>query len=73
MQELSLNEIESVSGGTVGDSAKAVAIAGAIGAGAFSAGWGSMAVGAAIAVSPLAVIAMAGCAGYAGWRLLSAK
>lgn len=73
MQELSLNEIESVSGGTIGDTAKAVGIASAIGAGAFGAGWGTMAVGAAMAVSPLGVIALAGCAGYAGWRLLSAK
>ncbi|WP_222853190.1 hypothetical protein, partial [Massilia genomosp. 1] len=71
--QLSLDEIESVSGGTIGESAKAVAIAGAIGAGAFGAGWGTMAVGAAIAVSPLGVMALAGCAGYAGWRLLSAK
>jgi hypothetical protein len=73
MQELSLNEIESVAGGTLGDSAQVVVVASAIGAGAFGAGWGTMAVGAAIAASPLAVIALAGCAGYAGWRLLSAK
>ncbi|MDQ1812890.1 hypothetical protein RBA41_06190 [Massilia sp. CCM 9210] len=73
MQELSRNEVELVSGGTAKESAAAFGLGAGIGAAAFTSTWGTMAVGAAFAISPLSVIALAGCAGYAGWRLLSAK
>lgn len=72
MQELSSGEIDVV-GGAGNASAGAFATGAVIGVAAFGTSWGTVAVGAAFAISPLAVIAVAGCAGYAGWRLLSSK
>ncbi|MFB9240160.1 hypothetical protein IV454_21830 [Massilia antarctica] len=73
MQELSLNEVELVSGGDAKESAAAFGLGGVIATAAFTSSWGTMAVGAAIAMSPLSVVAIAACAGYAGWRLLMAN
>lgn len=72
MRELSANEIDVV-GGAHKESAIAFGVGAGIGATAFGASWGTLAVGAAFAASPLAVIAIVGCAGYGGWRLLTAK
>ncbi|MDM5176899.1 hypothetical protein PO883_06770 [Massilia sp. DJPM01] len=73
MQELSRNEVELVSGGTAKESAAAFGLGASIATAAFTTNWGTMAVGAAVAISPLGVLAVAACAGYVGWRLLSAK
>ncbi|NHZ90480.1 hypothetical protein F2P45_15845 [Massilia sp. CCM 8733] len=72
MQELSASEIDVV-GGAYKASAAAFGAGAGIGAAAFGAGWGTLAVGAAFALSPLAVVAIVGCAGYGGWRLMTAN
>lgn len=73
MQELSLNEIDAVSGADGKEFAAILGAGSGLGLAAFGTGWATTAVGIAFAASPLAVIAIAGCAGYAGYRLLTVK
>ena len=70
MEDLSVKEIDSVSGGTIKEGAKLFALAGGIGAAAYGVSWGSVAVGVAFAASPIAFVAMVGVAGYAGYRFM---
>lgn len=62
IQELTADEIDCVDGGGVSGVA-ALGAAGAIGGATFGAAWGGMALGAAFAAAPLAVIAMGGLVG----------
>ncbi|WP_206076913.1 hypothetical protein [Massilia horti] len=66
IRELSIDEVNCVSGGGLSAGASAAAAAG-IGAAAFGSGWGAVAVGAAVASAPIAVVAMVGLAAYAGY------
>lgn len=71
MHELSIDEIGIVSGAGPKEAGAALGVAGTIGAAALGAGWGTMAVGAAFAASPLAVVAVVALAVYAGYELAS--
>jgi len=71
MHELSISEIGMVSGAGVKESGTALGVAGTIAGASFGAGWGTMAVGAAFAASPIAVIAIVGLAAYAGYQFLN--
>ena len=70
MRELTMNEVDFVSGGDVATGGAAMAGAAGIGAAAFGASWGSVGVGIAFAVSPLAVVAMVGLGLFAGYEFL---
>jgi hypothetical protein len=70
MRELNVNEIEQVNGGGTGEAAGAFGAAAGIGAAAFGSSWGSVGVGVAFAVSPIAVGAMVGLSLYAGYQLM---
>jgi hypothetical protein len=69
MKELTMSEIQEVSGGEL-ETAGSAALIGGIGLAKFGSGWASMGVAAAFAGSPLVVLAMAGLAFYAGYKLL---
>ncbi len=69
MKELTVSEIQEVSGGDL-DSAGSAALVGGLGLAKFGTGWASMGAAAAIGASPLVVLAMAGLAFYAGYKLL---
>lgn len=71
MHELSINEIAMVSGAGPKEAGAVVGITAAVGGAAFGAGWGSLAVGAAFAMSPIAVVAVVALAAYAGYELAS--
>jgi hypothetical protein len=73
MQELTAEELMEVSGGfpKLKEASVALGIAGTIGTAAFGTGWGAMAVGAAFAAAPVAVVGMAAIGIYAGY--LAAK
>lgn len=73
IQEMTSDEIDCVSGADLGASAKALGLAGTIGVAAYGSGWGALAVGAAFAAAPIAVIAMVGLGGYAGYLMLRPK
>ena len=70
MCELSIDEIDCVSGGFTNQeyAVASVTLAGGIGMATFGSTWGGLAVGAAFAAAPVAVIAMAGLAAYAGYQ-----
>ena len=70
MRELSVSEIEQVNGGGAGEAAGAFGAAAGIGAATFGASWGSVGVGIAFAVSPIAVGAMIGLSFYAGYQFI---
>lgn len=70
MHELSIHEIDAVSGAGPKEAGAAMGLAATIGGASLGAGWASMAVGAAFAASPLGVIAVVGLAAYAGYKLL---
>jgi hypothetical protein len=77
MRELSIHETHGVTGGDAKGAAATAGVAaavgtaalGAVGTAALGAGWGSMAVGAAFAASPIGVVALVGLAAYAGYQL----
>lgn len=73
MCELTIDEIDCVSGGFNGKeyAVASVSIAAGIGVATFGSTWGIMAVGAAFAAAPVAVVAMAGLAAYAGYQAFS--
>ena len=71
MHELSINEIDMVSGAGPKEAGAVVGVTAAIGTAAFGAGWGTLAVGAAFVASPVAVIAVVALAAYAGYELAS--
>lgn len=74
MRTLTESEVLEVSGGSLGEEDRptrhkiegiaALGMAGAIGTATWGVGWGAVAVGTAFAAAPVAVIAMAGLAGY---------
>jgi len=70
MRELNMKEVEQVNGGGTGEAAGAFGAAVGIGAASFGASWGSVGVGLAFAVSPIAVGAMVGLSLYAGYQWL---
>lgn len=67
IREMTIDEINCVSGAGATTAGAALGLAGAIGAATFGGGWGAVAVGAAFAVAPVAVIAMVGLAAYGGY------
>ncbi|WP_158972648.1 hypothetical protein [Paraglaciecola sp. L3A3] len=73
-EEISVEELQMISGGSGGYVAAGLASGAAFGIGmaSFGTGWGSVAVGVAFAVSPIAVTAMAGLALFAGYQAASA-
>lgn len=71
MRELNLEEVEQVNGGMILDAAPYFTAMITIGATTFGSVWGGVAVGAAIAVAPFAVGAMAGLALLGGAALTS--
>jgi len=71
VQELKMQEVDSVSGGDWGSAAGASVMGFGIGTAAFGASWGAVPVGLAFAVSPLSVVALVGLAGYAGYEMFS--
>jgi len=70
MRELSVVEVEEVSGGMFLDAAPYFTAMIGVGAGAFGSSWGTLAVGVAFAMSPIAVGAMAGLAFAGGVALI---
>ncbi len=60
MRELNMMEIETVSGGRMMDAVPYFTAMITIGAGTFGPGWGGVAVGAALAASPIVLGAMVG-------------
>ena len=71
MRELSLEEVDQVNGGMVLDAAPYFTAMITIGATTFGSVWGGVAVGAAVALAPFAVGAMAGLAFLGGAALMS--
>jgi len=70
MKQLNVNEIQEINGGGFSEAAGAFGTAAGIGAAAFGSSWGSVGVGLAFAVSPIAVGAMVGLSLYAGYQLM---
>lgn len=70
MKELTMSEIQEVSGGDASEAAASLGIAMGIGGAAFGSKVGTIALATAFSISPLAVFAMAGLAIYAGYRLV---
>ncbi|MCB1665226.1 MAG: hypothetical protein KDI28_05570 [Pseudomonadales bacterium] len=60
MRELSMVEVEQVSGGAIFDSVPLFTAAVGIGAYSFGSGWATFGVAAALAISPISVAAIAG-------------
>ncbi|MES2758755.1 MAG: hypothetical protein V4693_15375 [Pseudomonadota bacterium] len=75
IQELSIDEVNSVSGAAlnVADAGSAGVLIAGIATTTFGIGWGAVGVGAAFAVAPVAVVALAGLSLYAGYALLRRK
>ncbi len=72
MREITIEELDLVSGGGPGEAAASAGLAAGIGTLALGgAGWGSLGVAAAFAMSPLAVVAVVGLAAYTGYQLAS--
>lgn len=69
MKELTVSEIQEVSGGDAGEAAAALGIAMGIGGAAFGSKVGTIAVATAFAISPISAMAMLGLSLYAGYRL----
>ena len=63
MRELSMEEISGVSGGDMTKGAASIGLA------AFGASWGSVGVGVAAAVSPIAVLAVVALTFYGGYSM----
>lgn len=70
MKELTVSEIQEVSGGTLADSAKIFGYGIGLGATVFGTKVGTIGVAAAFISAPLASMAMLGIAFYAGYKLL---
>ena len=83
MRALTQNEVQQISGGSVGEQDKpskmkddgsvAIGLAGTIGALTFGSGWAGVGVAAAVAASPVAVVAMAGLAAYGAYSFVSSR
>ena len=71
MRDITMDEIDQVSGADTGTGIAAFGAAGAIGMAAFGSGWGAVGAGLAFAVSPIAVGAMVGLALYGGYQFAS--
>lgn len=69
--EMTIDEVDQVSGAGAKETAAAFGLAGAIGAAAYGSGWGVLAVGAAFGAAPLAVLAMSGLAIWGGYKFLA--
>lgn len=69
MKELTVSEIEKVSGGDASEAAASLGIAMGIGGAAFGSKVGTIALATAFSISPIAVFAMVGLSLYAGYRL----
>jgi hypothetical protein len=70
IREITIDEVNYVSGAGPKQAAGAAGLAAAIGAAAYGSSWGAMAVGAAVAAAPVAAIAMVALAGFGGYCLL---
>ena len=70
MKELTVSEIQEVSGGTIGEAATGFGMAMGIGGAAFGTKLAGITVAAAFSVSPIAALAMVGIAFYSGYKLL---
>ena len=69
MRELTINELDEVSGGDIGDAIKYWGAAAAVAQGVFGTGWASMAAVAALA-SPIGLTAILGLSAVGGYVLL---
>lgn len=69
MKELTVSEIQEVSGGDATEAAASLGIAMGIGGAVFGSKVGTIALATAFSISPIAVFAMAGLSLYAGYRL----
>ncbi|MBT3206121.1 MAG: hypothetical protein HOM14_03030 [Gammaproteobacteria bacterium] len=69
MRELTMDEISEVSAAGMAKGAASIGLASGIGAAAFGASWGSVAVGLATAVSPIAVLAIVTLTFYGGYSM----
>lgn len=67
IRDLSFDEIENVNGAGFTEGAAAFGAALGIGGASFGTAFGAVAVGTAIAASPITVVAMVGLAAYAGY------
>lgn len=70
MKELTVSEIEEVSGGTLAESVEIFGYGVGLGAVAFGTKVGTIGVGAAFLAAPFVSMAMLGIAFYAGYKLL---
>lgn len=70
MRELTMDELEQVSGAGFGEAAMAWGTAIAIGNATYGSSWGAVAVLTAAGISPLAALGMVGLALYGGYQLL---
>jgi hypothetical protein len=71
IRELTMDEVNQVSGAGLKEAAAAVGLAGAIGATTWGgAAWGATAVGVAFAAAPIAVVAVCALAGIAGYMVV---
>lgn len=68
MRDMTMDEIDQVGGADAASGLASFAAAGGIGLAAFGTSWGSVGVGLAFAVSPIAVGAMVGLALYGGYQ-----
>lgn len=73
MRELTIDEVNAVGGGDLKQAGAAFGLASGIGAAAFGAGWGTVAVGAAFMAAPFAAAAMLGLAAYGGYTIFKMK
>ena len=71
IREMTIDEVDCVSGAGATTSSAALGLAGTIGAATFGGTWGAIGVGAAFAAAPVAVVAMVGLAAYAGYSYFS--
>lgn len=69
MKELTVSEIQEVSGGDATEAAASLGIAMGIGGAAFGSKVGTIAVATAFSISPIGALAMLGLSLYAGYRL----
>ncbi|MCP5329867.1 MAG: hypothetical protein H7A05_00785 [Pseudomonadales bacterium] len=70
MRELSMVEVEQVSGGAFLDAAPLFTTTVGIAAYTFGSGWATMGVAAALAISPISVVAMAGLSLVGGYAAM---
>jgi hypothetical protein len=71
LHEMTIDEVNQVSGAGIKEAAAAFGLAGAIGTAAYGSGWGAFAVGAAFGAAPIALIAMSGLAIWGGYKFMT--